>query len=127
MLFRKRFFGALLALLCGCSAIGHEKVEGWPQLTIVEHYVPHKIMRDRCMAYVSFGASPEACAEFDFASKVCHLWFSADFPPPPYIVEHEREHCQGYEHAGAHQLRTILRRHEALLAGGSRAAQLANH
>src|SRR5574338_961313 len=90
----------LAIILSACSVIGHEKVAGWPQLTMVEHYVPNAEMRSRCVKYVGFGVSPEACAEFDFAAHRCDMWFSADFPPPKYIVEHERLHCQGYDHAG---------------------------
>ena len=76
----------LAAILCGCSTIGHEKVAGWPELRIVEHHVPNNVMRDRCVKYVGFGMSPEACAEFNFAAGVCDIWFSADFPPPAYVV-----------------------------------------
>jgi len=89
--------------------IGGERVEGWPSLQVVEHSVRHDEMRDRCSKYVGFGLSPEACAEFDFAARRCDIWYSADFPPQAFIIEHERQHCLGYEHAGEHQLRTYLR------------------
>lgn len=102
-----------LALSAGCTTIGHEKVAGWPTLQIVEHRVPHHVMRDRCVQYVGFGMSPEACAEFDFDRKRCDLWFSADFPPPSYIVEHERLHCLGYEHAGEEGLKEAWDRYVA--------------
>jgi len=67
--------------LGACTTIGHEKVEGWPQLTVVEHYVPHHVMRDRCVKYASWGTAPEACAEFNLVEQRCDVWFSADFPP----------------------------------------------
>jgi hypothetical protein len=97
---------ALLA--AGCTTTGGEPVQGWPALEVVEHHVPHRVMRERCSRYVGFGVSPEACAEFDFGRKLCHIWFSADFPPPSYVVAHERQHCLGYEHTGEHQLRDLL-------------------
>ena len=111
MLHRARLCAVLLAaIVCGCSTIGHEKVAGWPALRVVEHRVPNNVMRDRCMKYVGFGMSPEACAEFNFATGVCDIWLSADFPPAAWVVEHERDHCLGYEHAGEHELRNILAR-----------------
>jgi hypothetical protein len=94
--------------LGGCTVIGGDPVPGWPALEIIEHHVPHAEMRERCGRYVSLLMSPEACAEFDFANRSCHVWFSADFPPPRYVVQHEREHCLGYEHAGEQGMREIL-------------------
>src|SRR5687767_3380514 len=40
--------GLLIAYAAACTTIGHEKVEGWPVLTVYEHHVPHKVMRDKC-------------------------------------------------------------------------------
>lgn len=106
-----RFLGVLLCVFtASCSVMmGHERVAGWPQLEVVEHYVPHSVMRDRCARYVAFGSSPEACAEFDLANRKCHIWFSADFPPQPFIVEHERLHCAGYDHQGSTNMAAYLK------------------
>ena len=84
-------------LLAGCSVMGDKPVEGWPQLQIVEHYVPTPQMRDRCSRYVGFGMMPEACSEFDLAGRKCHIWFSDDPMPAGFIRKHERLHCQGYD------------------------------
>jgi hypothetical protein len=115
----------LAALLGGCTAIGHERVEGWPALEIVEHHVPHAEMRDRCVRYTGFGMSPEACAEFDLAHRKCHIWFSADFPPQRFIIQHERLHCAGYDHMGSTNMARYLRIYQAAqpdsaAAGGSK-------
>jgi len=115
---RMQYSGSASALLfaavaAACTVIGGERVEGWPALRIVEHRVPHQVMRDRCARYVGFGYAPEACAEFDFEAKRCDIWYSADFPPQSFIVEHERQHCLGYEHAGEHHMRAVLRAYEA--------------
>lgn len=105
-----------LCILAGaCSVTGGEPVQGWPKLQVFEHYVPHHVMRERCAKYVGFGMTPEACAEFNLATRRCDLWFSADFPPQPFIVQHEREHCLGYEHAGENDLRNMLARYRASL------------
>ena len=104
-----RYAAFLLFLFLGaCTTIGHEKVEGWPKLTVVEHYVPHHVMRDRCVKYAPWGMSPEACAEFNLAELRCDLWFSADFPPPQAFIEHERLHCAGYDHVGESNMRNFL-------------------
>ena len=118
----KNGLALLAALLAGCTAIGHERVEGWPALEIVEHYVPHHEMRDRCVRYTGFGMSPEACAEFDLVHRKCHIWFSADFPPQPFIVEHERLHCAGYDHVGSKAMAGWLRLYQAAQPPGPSAA-----
>jgi hypothetical protein len=102
---------ASVLALQGCTIVGHQQVQGWPQLAVVEHYVPELQLRERCVKYVAFGMSPQACAEFDFAARRCDLWFSADFPPTQSMVEHERLHCQGYDHVGMSTMQDILARY----------------
>ena len=99
----------LLVLLSGCTIVGHHKTENWPVLDIVEHYVPEKEMREVCSKYVSFGMSPQACAEFRFEFKRCDIWFSSDFPPTQSMIEHERLHCQGYDHLGSDYMASLLK------------------
>ena len=117
----QKCFALLAALAAGCSIVGHEKVAGWPQLEIVEHYVPMAQMRDRCAPYVGFGMTPEACAEFDLANRKCHLWFNGDFPVQEFIVKHERLHCAGYDHVGSTNMARFLQQHTVRL-GSSAAA-----
>jgi hypothetical protein len=88
-----------------CTVIGHEKVEGWPELTVHEHHVSHKEMRDRCNRYAHWSMSPEACAEWNFMDGRCDVWFSTDFPPSKEVIEHERLHCKGFDHVGQTTLR----------------------
>jgi hypothetical protein len=118
----RKLLALLVPLFAGCTVIGHEKVEGWPALEIVEHHVPHAVMRDKCAPYVGFGMNPEACAEFDLVNAKCHIWFSADFPPQKFIVEHERLHCAGYDHVGSTNMARFLRYHEANRGAASAAA-----
>jgi hypothetical protein len=114
----QRLCAALLVILASaCSfTIGHEKVEGWPPLQVVEHYVPHAQMRERCARYMGFGTAPIACAEFGLAARRCDIWYSADFPPSPEIVEHERLHCAGYDHVGGTTMKDLLARRSQVLA-----------
>jgi hypothetical protein len=101
------FVGISLLAVTGCTIIGHEKIPDWPSLEVREHYVAHHIMRDKCSRYVAFGMSPEACAEFNLNAGTCDIWYSADFPPGPGVVEHERMHCEGYDHIGGQVLRKL--------------------
>ena len=109
----KACLGVLALLVNACTPIAHQRVEGWPELMVVEHHVPHNEMRDRCARYVGFGEVPEACAEFDLAAKRCDIWYSADFPPQRWIVQHERLHCAGYDHAGASGMRELVRQYRS--------------
>jgi len=121
----RRALVLLAALLTGCSAIEHQRVEGWPELEVVEHFVPHREMQDRCVKYVGFGMSPEACAEFDLAARKCHVWYSADPLPMGFIRKHERLHCAGYDHVGSTGMGQFLHQYqlrypESAAAGASR-------
>lgn len=88
-------------------------VEGWPQLQIIEHYVSAPAMRERCSRYVAFGMLPEACSEFDLAARRCHIWFSDDPRPAAFIRNHERQHCEGYDHVGSDGMRRLLQAYQA--------------
>lgn len=102
--------GILVCAMKGCTVVGHQRVEGWPQLKVVEHHVPHKDMRDVCQQYAPFGSPVEACAQFFFDRGECHVWFSADFPPQQWIKDHEYLHCQGFGHVGDNSMRDFLAR-----------------
>ncbi len=101
----------LALVLSACTVVGHEKVQGWPKMEIVSHYVPNDELNERCARYVGFGMLPEACAEFDFKANRCDIWFSADFLPTASMVEHERLHCQGYDHIGQSTMAEMLARY----------------
>lgn len=109
----RRVLVLLAALLTACTTMDHQRVDGWPELEIVEHYLPHGEMQDRCMRYVGFGMSPEACAEFDLAARKCHIWYSADHPPMSFIRKHERLHCAGFDHVGATGMQQLLNQYQA--------------
>jgi hypothetical protein len=110
----RAFVAALSSVACACTTIGSEKVDGWPELSIVAHYVPASEMRARCARYMPFGFVAQSCAEFDFVAAECHVWFNRDFPPQRAVVEHERSHCLGYDHAGEHTLSRLLERHSVV-------------
>jgi hypothetical protein len=108
----RRSLAVLAALIGGCSTMDHERVEGWPELEIHEHYVSAEEMRARCRKYVGLGSLPLACAEFNLVARRCDIWLSRSFAPRG-IVEHERLHCRGYDHVGATNMRDFLARYQA--------------
>jgi hypothetical protein len=99
-------------LVTACSTMDHERVEGWPELQIVEHHVPAPAMLERCRKYAGFGSVPLACAEFNLVARRCDIWLSEGFALSA-IVEHERLHCRGYDHVGATNMRDFLARYQA--------------
>lgn len=109
------------AASAACTTVGHEKVEGWPELAIVEHRVSAGEMYDRCKKYVAFGMLPMACAEFNLATKRCDIWLMEGFAPRS-VVEHERLHCQGHDHVGETAMRDFLTRYRAATSGVAAAA-----
>lgn len=111
-LFRGALFSVLLGLM-GCTSIGHVKVEGWPKLEPIEHYVPHAEMRDRCVQFTGALSSPEACAIFDFDRMRCDIYYSADFPPLATVKQHELLHCDGYDHEGETSMQAFWNAHQA--------------
>lgn len=118
----KRLLILLLAATgAACTVVGHEKVEGWPDLMIVEHRVSAGAVYDRCRKYVAFGMLPMACAEFNLATRRCDIWLMEGFAPRS-VVEHERLHCQGHDHVGETAMRDFLTRYRAATAGVAAAA-----
>lgn len=99
----------LTLLLAACTVIDSHQPPppDWPSLRIVEHHVSHQAMREVCTQYAPQGMSPEACAQFYFDKGECHLWFSSDFPPARWMIEHEHLHCRGHDHVGDSTLRHI--------------------
>jgi len=118
-----RIPAALLALglTFGCTTIDMHTPPppDWPDLEVLEHFVPHATMRDRCAKYTSWYASAEACMEVNFAAGTCELWFSADFPPQQFILEHERLHCTGLDHEGGPVLATAWALYKAEAASAA--------
>jgi hypothetical protein len=97
--------------IAACSAIDHQRVEGWPELQIVEHRVPAEEMVSRCQKYTGAASRPLACAEFKLAARRCDIWLSESFAPPA-VVEHERLHCAGYDHVGSTSMKRLLEAHQ---------------
>ena len=109
----------IFVFLASCAVIDHQRVEGWPELQIVENRVPAEEMVSRCQKYTGAASLPLACAEFNLNARRCDIWLSESFAPRA-IVEHERLHCAGYDHVGSTNMQRFLATYRA--AGTSAAA-----
>ena len=90
---------ALLVLLVLPSMVGSTKVEGWPELHVVEHVAPTvREVGDACAGEARPGCTVMACAIFDFGAGECHVWVTDETPTHLALREHERRHCEGYDH-----------------------------
>lgn len=110
----------LLAILAGCSSIVDTHTpppKDWPVLRVVEHRLPHARMRDACSRFGPWYAPVEACTIWRFDLGECHVYFSADFPPQPWIVEHELAHCRGHDHVGDDTARRAWHAYSASVLG----------
>jgi hypothetical protein len=113
---------AATVLSSACTIIdGHKRVEGWPELKVVEHHVSNEEMRERCARYVGPFMSPEGCTLFYFDRSEAHIFVSKDFPSPR-VLEHERLHAAGYDHIGSDGMQRMLDRWRARAYGDRQAA-----
>lgn len=97
--------------LGACSTtVRHVSPPDWPELRVREHHVLAGEVYARCSKYVSAEMRALAwltltppiingCAEVDFRSMTCDIWVRGDLPDPD-VLEHERAHCAGGDHAG---------------------------
>lgn len=96
---------AMLLTLLGCSTIDpNNHVQGWPELQVVENKVSFDDVQTKCGAYVGWGQWPMACATFYFKTAKCVIWYAFD-----WSLEHELQHCKGFDHPGSNDMRAMLK------------------
>lgn len=96
-----RFLPLLLLLLAGCATIDIHSPppKDWPKLTVIVQDVPFDVLQRTC------GIKNEtvlACAIPDFDEKKCRIYVWMDTKE---IMDHERLHCEGYDHPGENTMR----------------------
>ena len=92
--------GGILAL-SACSTISHiPPPSDFPVLKEIVHIVSTREKNDVCAKYGPPFTYVEACAEWYFETRECHIWLDKDFLQE-YQIEHERMHCKGYDHPGS--------------------------
>ena len=109
----KKIVIAIAILITGCTTIGHAPAPNdWPQLQVTEHQVKVGTIWEKCYPSVPLwmkllGAIPEGCAWIDFSKMSCDIYVSDGTPEGDRVLTHEREHCEGRDHAGASTLRDL--------------------
>lgn len=80
----------------------------WPELEI---QVLHLATADFAAACPLLKAGSLGCAQLDFCARRCSIYL-VPMNDPRYteVLEHERAHCQGYDHPGSSQGRNAWAR-----------------
>ena len=92
-------------LLTGCTVMDMNVPPpvGWPVLEVVEREVD-----DIGVCDGGFGMLVLGCAFADFEAGKCDVYLVKD--APQWVREHERLHCDGYDHVGSDRVRTVFER-----------------
>lgn len=94
-----------VTLLVGCTTIGHVPAPtDWPKLTVVEHQVKGGELLQKCYSALPLwlkllGGIPLGCAWVDFSKMTCDIYVPEGTPEGDQVLLHEREHCDGKDHA----------------------------
>ncbi len=113
----------LAAALCGCAAIDKTvRVEGWPELKVVEHELTYKEMYRACRPFISPLDAPLACTVFYLDAGEAHIYVAKGLKFGP-VIAHERLHAAGYDHVGSHNMQKILAQWQAKKAAEERARE----
>lgn len=96
----------LAAALAGCSAMPDQRVDGMPPLQVTEHMVEPGEIFGYCKGVMNWWhwvllALPVACATINFEKRTCDIYVATT--SSPNTIEHERRHCQGYDHGDSMQ------------------------
>lgn len=110
---RSRQLGGIASLsalaLVACTAIGTQKVMGWPEMEPVIHEVSGATLHKICGPTVRWYEMALGCAYFDFDKRVCNIYVS--YNPQQFVLDHEKQHCKGIEHDGGHELAEIWKKY----------------
>lgn len=73
----------------------------WPKLDVEIIRIPDGAVFAKCYRAIPLwqkllGAVPLGCAEFSFRGRWCRIWVGETSTDA--VIEHEKEHCDGYYH-----------------------------
>jgi len=95
------------ALLGACTVIDKDvpPPADWPALAIHVHKVKGGELIKECWPAESLfmqlnGALPSGCAWINFARNRCDVYLPSYVDHDGYALNHELEHCHGYDHYG---------------------------
>lgn len=104
-------------LLTGCATIvqpidySRPPPPDWPSLRVIEQKIgPDELARFCPRSYAAYGSRAASCARLDLSRGVCLIYTTSERPD---LLEHERAHCRGYDHAGETTMRDAWQAHKA--------------
>jgi hypothetical protein len=95
----------LVLLLSGCTVLSTHKTEGWPKLSVAEHYVSRAEILARCDGYQPKGMDIWACSIIYLCKRTCDIYV----PEDGSHLEHERGHCEGHDHVGSDVFERLIK------------------
>lgn len=96
-------------IVAGCTVNSAARVAGWPELQVVEHKVSDQEVQARCGSAAAPGMRALACAQFNFRESRCDIWYAGRGPLNPFVLAHERGHCEGHDHVGQSAMERALK------------------
>jgi hypothetical protein len=86
-------------LLCGCTTLRPLDLsitppDDWPVKDVQIQYLEPGTVPPMCAQYANHTNS---CAVVNFRTGVCYIYLTTKSPE---VLEHERGHCNGYDHVG---------------------------
>ena len=95
------------ACLGACTVIDRDVAPApdWPRLEVRIHRVKGGELIAQCWRAESLfmklnGALPGACAWVNFGERTCDVYIPGYAKHLGYVLNHELEHCRGYDHYG---------------------------
>lgn len=98
--------GILFCVVKGCTTIDTHTPppRDWPVLKQSVIYT-----QDAPRICAKYAPLSIACAEVNFIRRTCVIYTSVDWK---HVLEHERQHCEGYDHHGESTLRDLWARYK---------------
>lgn len=112
----------LLAAACASAPADPTRIDyssappaDWPRLLISVHDVAPDVLSLNCPKAVAPGLQRRGCAAIRFCTARCSIFISEKVPAHKRaeVLEHERAHCQGYDHHGSTSNREAWERAKA--------------
>lgn len=96
----------LIVLLAGCTTtLRHAAMDynnpppaDWPKLREHIYSIQHADLARYCKTSAENAAKSVSCAVINFAVNTCSIYITEKALPDS--LQHEREHCLGYNHVG---------------------------
>lgn len=97
-----------IALMSGCTIVSGSRTADWPQLRVTEHKMTLQQVQAKCDQFVLPFMSSYACSWVNLDAGTCDIYYFTD-----WTLEHERKHCEGYDHVGSSLFDDLVARWKA--------------